>query len=208
VSGRILLRLVTASVVLALLGSCGSSAPDFVSPTPPPTPPPLVPFFQTSGTSPGPNQVRLTGTPIGSGKIRLDVIVGGPTTSTDIYAFAFDLVLGDRTVANYVASSETFGPALSTSTCSGKSLLVSRSGDRIVIGLSKLGSCPGNGVPAGESVVLSLTLQVFKAGSCSIRFEGSPLNAQNPVTDPSAIDSTSKRIDTIAFDATPAVVGA
>ncbi len=195
-------------MLMMLSASCGgNSAQDFVSPTPPPTPPPLDAFFQASGTSATPNLVRLVGTDLGAGRVRLDVVIDGPTINTDLYGFAFDLVLGDSSVARG-PSSAVIGDALSTVGCQGSRAFANSSGDRIVVGVSKLGSCPGNGVSAGEFVIVSVTVLVLKTGLCSITLEGSPTSPQYPGNDPSAIDSTGSRIDTIVFDPAAASVGA
>ena len=67
--------------------------------------------FAESGTTGAANVIRLSGSPAGD-LVNVEVLIGGPTTSLDLYSFAFDLVLDDPGVAEYVSGSATSGAAL------------------------------------------------------------------------------------------------
>jgi hypothetical protein len=67
-----------------------------------------------------------------------------------------------------------------------------------VVGVSKLGACAGNGVAAGQAAVATLTFDVLKAGTTTLRFAAVP--------PPAALDSSDGTIATIAFDAAAATL--
>ena len=136
----------------------------------------------------------------------IEVALTGPTPSDDIYAFAFDLVIGDTSVLAYVLGSVQMGSALSTAGCLGESILADQSGDRVVVGVSKLGSCSGNGVPADERAILRMTFQVLRAGTSTMTLDGSPLAKRAPTSEPTAFDSDLARIDSIQFDVASATI--
>jgi hypothetical protein len=86
--------------------------------------------------------------------IQVDVKLGGPTTSSDIFAFAFDVVLSNPSVVRSVTG--TVGDALT-----GQQLFPppNFSGDRIVVGVSKAGGT-GNGIGASGATIVSLTFKM------------------------------------------------
>jgi len=161
--------------------------------------------FTGSGTPASPDQVRLTGSASGD-RVLLEVAVAGPTTSDDLYAFAFDVVLGNPAVLGFVAGSAVLGQALSTEGCLGETVLAQQSDDRIVVGISKLGSCPGNGVPAGERTLVRLTLRALDAGSCTVSIAGAPTGTRRVAGEPTAYDSSLSPVDTIRFDEAAATI--
>jgi len=156
--------------------------------------------FSESGTPGAANVIRLSGSPTGD-LVDVEVLIGGPTTSADFYSFAFDLVLGDATVAEYVDGSAGVGGALTTNGGQALQVLATRQGARITIGVTKLGGGPGNGVSGtGESTVVALVFRVLRAGTTTLTIEGSP------GTDPAALDSSGTEIDSVTFDATAATL--
>ena len=67
--------------------------------------------FSGSGTAAGADRARLTG--IASGElVEINLVIGGPTTSDDLYSFAFDLVMSAPDVFELVPGSAALGPAL------------------------------------------------------------------------------------------------
>ena len=162
----------------------------------PPTP---LGQFQSSSTPPAANRVYLVGGASSGDLVTVNVAIGGATTSTDLYSFAFDLVLGDPTVAQFVSGSADFGNALTLGAGQSYSVLASQSGDRVIVGVSKTGGGPGNGVSVSEAVVLDLTFRVLKAGTTSIGLAGPP-GGSGPV----ALDSGGATIGSIQFDASSA----
>ena len=167
--------------------------------------PSLTVTFTDSGTASVPDLVRLAGTPSGE-QVTVEVALAGPTTSNDIYAFAFDLVIGDTSVLAYVLGSAQMGSALSTAGCLGESVLADQSGDRVVVGVSKLGGCSGNGVPADERAIVRITFRVLRAGSSTLSLAGSPQALRAATSEPTAFDSSLDRIDSIQFDVASATI--
>jgi hypothetical protein len=125
-------------------------------------------------------------------------VVCGETERTDVYGFAFDLVLDDPSVAEYVVDSVEAGNAFESMIATAQ-----QNGDRIVIGVSQTDQT-GDGVPGPESVLLRLSLRVLRTGVTTIRFEGS--TGSNPSSEPSAVDSNGDPIGTVVFDPSPASV--
>ena len=161
-------------------------------------PAPIVASFSGSGTASAPDVVRLTGSPSGN-TVVVRVVVGGPTTSSDLYSFAFDLVLGDASVATYVAGSAAFGTALTLSGGQTSAVEATLQGNRVVVGVTKLGGGSGNAV-ATEQTVVSLTFRLLKAGSTTLTIEGAPGGS------PACLDSAGVAIPSIVFDAAPATL--
>jgi hypothetical protein len=137
--------------------------------------------------------------------LTLEVSLGGPSTSADLYAFAFDVVLGDPTVVEYVEDSEAPGAALTVSGGQTLAAQASQVGDRVVVGVTKLGGGTGNGVAASESDVLRLTFRVLRTGVSSVTFGGTP-SSNNPAGLPTALDSQGNFVGTIQFDAGAAAI--
>jgi hypothetical protein len=130
----------------------------------------------------------------------LDVIIMGPTTSNDLYSFAFDLVLSDSGVAQYINGSASFGSALNLDVGQQAEALASQNGNRVTVGVSKLGAGSGNGVGNSEETVVGLRLRVLKRGMTTITIEGSPPN------DAAALDSTGAIVNSVQFDSAAAAI--
>jgi len=186
-------------VTLALLGlfsaSCGGGGGGGSV-----VPPSLTVTFSDSGTASAPDRVRLIGTPSGE-RVLVDVVLAGPTTSDDISSFAFDVEIGDTTVLAYGDVAAVAGPALFTPGCIDPTVLAGQSGDRVVVGVAKLG-CAGNGLPAGEEAIVTLSFRVLKEGTSTLSLEGSPTQ------DPTAFDSNTNEIGSIQFDGLSATIRA
>ncbi len=165
----------------------------------------LTASFAESGTPAAPNRVRLTRVSSGGELMTLEAALGGTTTSSDLYSFAFDLVLSDPTVVQYVPNSVQIGTVLTPS--GGQTLAVEavQSGGRIIVGVTKLGGGAGNGVSASEASIVRLTLKVLKVGTSMISFSGS-ISPSNPTGQPVALDSSGVPIGSVIFDPTPAAI--
>jgi hypothetical protein len=185
------------SVVLA--PACGGGGSDPVAPA-------ATAQFTPSGTAAAPNGVRLVLASSNADTATLNVMVGGPTTSSDLYSFAFDIVLGDPTVATYVTGSARIGDALQATGSQTRSLLVSQSAGRIVVGVSKLGGGPGNAVQDPEEILLSLTLRVLERDITTLTLAGSTADPGNPTNAPVALDSAGAVIGSVRFDPDPATL--
>lgn len=191
-----------ALALLALSGtSCGGGGGDGSVVNPGPTV-----NFTGSGTPSTQDLVRLVGTSSG-GRVAIQVVLAGPTTSDDISSFAFDVAIGDPSVLAFGDVPAEAGPALATPGCLDPTVLAGQSGDRVVVGVAKLG-CAGNGIPAGEEAIVTLNFQVLKAGTSTLALEGSPATPGSPAGEPTAFDSDTTKIDSIQFDALAATVRA
>ncbi len=157
--------------------------------------------FAASGTAASANMVRLAGTASGD-MVTVYTVLSGPTTSSDIYSFAFDLVLGDPDVARFESGTATFGTALTLSGGQTSHVLASQSGDRITVGVTKVGGGSGNGITGSDKVILTLQFRMLTDGSTTLAIEGSPPH------NPAAIDSTGTEIPSVVFDAAPALLTA
>ncbi|MFQ5766709.1 MAG: hypothetical protein ACE5ID_01810 [Acidobacteriota bacterium] len=164
----------TAALGLAIMpAACGGGGGGggFV----PPPPGGFTATFTTNDGGAAPNLIRLIekpGSAVGS-QITLQVTIGGTTTSQDFYAFAFDILMADPTVVQFVAASAVEGPFLTGSLLT---VLASQGGaanDRVIVGVSKQGAVPGNGTTNTEDVILELTFQVIAAGSSALTITGS-----------------------------------
>jgi hypothetical protein len=186
VIGRVALPLLLLAALACSGGSGGSVTATFVP----------------SGTPAAADLVRLRAVGTSGDTVTLEIAVGGPTTTQDLYAVAFDLALGDPDVVRYREGSAELGPLLGGAA----PVLASQNGDRIVVGASRTGGGSGTGVAAGESVLLRLELELRRTGTSEIRFAGSPANPQNPTADPAALDSTGAVIPSIGFDTAPALL--
>ena len=161
----------------------------------------LAAMFSESGTAGAADVIRLVGNPTGD-LVTVEVVIGGPTTSTDFYSFVFDLVVGDPGVVEFVEGSATAGTALTTSGSQGLQVLATGQGARTTIGVTKLGVGPGNGITdPGEAVVIGLVFRALQPGATTLTIEGSPGN------DPTALDSAGAAIDSVTFDPVTATLG-
>ena len=161
--------------------------------------------FTASGTTPVPNLVRLVNSSASGAMLVVQAVITGPTTSQDLYSFAFDVSIGDPTVVKFVTGSAVAGNALQAFT--GQTIqavadLGTLGGggvdnSRVVVGVTKLGGGAGNGV-AASAVVVALSFQVLKAGTTTLTLSGNPT--------PQVLDQNGAPIGTITFDAAPATV--
>jgi hypothetical protein len=167
----------------------------------------LVASVVPSGTAAAPNLVRLRASSVSGDTAVLEVVLGGPTTSSDVYAFAFDLVLSNPAIAAYVAGSAAAGTALVPT--GGQSITVQavQTGNRVVVGITKVGGGAGNGVGAAEPAIVRLSFRVLAAGATQVTFSGS-VAPQNPTGAPAALDSNVAIVPTIAFDGVAAAISA
>lgn len=160
---------------------------------------PVSAAFAPSVTPAAANLVRLEGRATDSNTVVLDIVIDGPTTSSDLYSFAFDIELSNTSVARYVSGSAEFGNALTLGAGQGSSVLASQSGNRVVVGVSKTGGGAGNGVPAGERTIVTLVFDVIGTGTTNLLFRGSS-DPGNPTGAPAALDSQGGVVASVFFD--------
>ena len=161
---------------------------------------PVTAQFAASGTAPAANVVRLTQAVLDKDLVRVNVVIGGPTSSSDVYSFAFDLVLSDATVAAYVPGTAQAGTALQVSGGQTLSVLASQNGPRVVVGVSKLGGGSGNTIASGDQIVVSLVFRVLHRDVTSVSFGGSSSDPSSPNFRPVALNSQGSVIGSVTFD--------
>jgi hypothetical protein len=81
----------------------------------------------------------------------------------------------------------------------------SMTGNRVFVGVTKLGTPFGNGVSTPRATIVRLSFRVLKAGSTTLSFDGS-VSPQDPAGIPEALDSTGNVVASIVFDAAPASI--
>ena len=160
--------------------------------------PPITASFLPSGTAASPNLVRLTGSAVGD-LVTIHVAVSGQTASDELWAFAFDLVLSDAALAGYIDGTVSAGPALVAN--NGEQLFAnaSQTGNRVTVGVTKVGNAAGNGIGPSEEVIVSLDFLVEERGSVTISIAGSS-------PDPAALDPDLDPISSVIFDTAQAAI--
>jgi hypothetical protein len=162
-----------ASIAAVFAGcSSGSSGVDE------PVEGPVTASFTPSEAAPAPDLVRLRGS-ADADMVTLDVVIGGETTSDSIFAFAFDLLLSQDDVADFVEGSEELGSALIDGPGQFGVAQVIQMGNRITVGVTKLGGS-GNSVGPGEETIVSLRFRVTRRAATTIGID--------LASDPAALD--------------------
>jgi len=187
-SGRAFLSLLLIGSTMAVL-ACGGGGDGGSNP-----PPTLTANFAGSTSVATQDLVRLTGGTASGDTVTVNVVIGGISTSSDIYSFAMDLTLSDPTVARLIPGSAQVGTALTTS--GGQTITVladqASGSDTIVLGASHVGGGAGNAIAAGEPIILSLSFEVLKVGSTTVSIAAPPTSA--------ALDSLLGTIGSVTFD--------
>lgn len=192
-AGRKAALLLALAVAGASCGGSGSGGGGGGGPAGPPTA-----AFAGSGTAAAADRVRLTGTANGD-LVTLRVDLGGPTTSTDLFGFAFDLVLSNPSMIAVVSATE--GDALTPATS--VDVQIATQANRLIVGVSKLASATGgNGVGAGESTVVEIVLRATRAGTTTIAVDDPPGDS------PAALDSNGQVVPSVQFDLAAATLQA
>ncbi len=135
------------------------------------------------------DQVRLTCGAVRGDIVTVRAVIGGPSTSSDIYEVLFDLVFDDS-LFEFVSGSVTEGPLLRQGgTTIAAAALAGGDPSRVVVSISLSGAVSGVSAGAGEPVILSLDFKgIGPMGGTGPRFE----NAQ-------VIDSKGMVIGSITF---------
>ncbi len=151
--------------------------------------------FTPSSTAPAVDLVKLIPKASSDQHLALDVVIGGPDASLDLYSFAFDVVIGDPSIVKFVSGSALAGNALVAGT--GQTINVVAGPDssdpsHIVVGVSKAGGGAGNGISGVSAVVVELVFDAQKAGATTLAIASSPA--------PKALDSSLAPIPAVTFD--------
>lgn len=162
--------------------------------------------FTASGTAAAPRLIKMIQHSKSGTHVSVDVVIYGPDTTLDMYTFAFDVLIADPTVARFVPNSAVAGGALVP--FAGQSIQAiadlgtapggGADNSRVVVGVSKLGGPPGNGVAGASAIVVRLTFALQKEGSTTLTFGGSP--------SPKVLDSGGTPIGTITYDGASATL--
>jgi hypothetical protein len=153
--------LLLAPIVCAVLLGCGGKGGDGGSGVTPP--PPLTPTFRCSDSPVMLNQVALKcGVKLADDVWQIDVVIGSPTTSTDIDGFAFNLLF-DPAILEYVPGSARAGPMLYQNINTPLIAAQIMSGDpgRLVVGISRTGGAAGVGGLPGYDQVMIFSMKVM-----------------------------------------------
>ncbi len=154
-------------------------------------------FFTPSGTERAADVVRLAGFGDGS-ELVVFVAIGGPTTSSDVFAFNFGIDVGSSGAIEYVQGSAAVGEALIEPGCAQPILLVAPQGNGLTVAISKLGPCVGNPIAEEEENVLSLRFRMLGKTSTTLAL-GNAVSGSA-----AALDASGSPIPGITFDTLPA----
>lgn len=188
-------RWIIAAMVIAAVCALGCSSGSSGS---------LSASFTASGTPTAANLIKLIQKSKSGSHVIVQAVIYGPTTSQDLYTFAFDVAIGDPTIVKFVSGSAVAGTALTVTggqTISAIADLGTLPGggvdnSRVVVGVSKLGGGLGNGVAGASAVVVELTFATLKSGTTTLTLTGSP--------NPQVLDHNGAPIGSITFDAADA----
>lgn len=141
--------------------------------------------FTASATASAPHLIKLVQKSHSGGRVVIQAVIYGPDTNLDMFAFAFDVKIGDTTILKFVDGSAVAGDALQA--FAGQSITTvvgpdDQDSSHIVVGVSKLGGGAGNGVAGASAVIVNLTFQVLKQGTSTLAIASTPT--------PSVLDSS------------------
>jgi hypothetical protein len=151
--------------------------------------------FTASATATSPGLVKLVKKSSSGSHVVVSVVIDGPLPAADLYSFAFDVVIGNTTIAQFVPTSETAGDALVPTggqTVQAVADVDSSDTTHVVVGVTKTGGGSGNGIAGASAVIVNLTFAMQMSGTTSLTIASSP--------GPKALDSTGTAIGTVTFD--------
>ena len=162
--------------------------------------------FTPSATAAAVDLVKLVPKTTSGGRVVIQAVIYGPDAGLDMFSFAFDVKVGDPTVLKFKPSSAAAGTALTTSV--GQTITAQAGPDlsdpsHIVVGVTKVGGGPGNGVGgslANPVIIVSLTFDVLKQGTSTLAIAAAPA--------PSVLDRNGVAIGAVTFDAVAGTVTA
>lgn len=186
--------LAIASIALSLV-ACGGSSKSTLGAS-----------FTASSTAQTPRLVKLVQKAKSGTRVVVQAVIYGPDTTLDMYSFAFDVKIGNPAVAKFVAGSAVAGNALvptagqTVEAIADLGTLPGGGTDNslVVVGVTKLGGPPGNGIAGASAVIVELAFDVVKSGTSTLTLTGSP--------NPQALDSLGVPIGSITFDAASASI--
>jgi len=168
-------RRLAAGALLALLTGCGGGEK---------TAPTVVQALLCQADTPvAANQVGFECPASSLGNLLITVVIGGPSTATDIYGVQFDLVFDSTVLAFQIESG--LQPFLEKEGGTAQ-VLTSIDGsdpDRLVAAISLLGNVGGVQVTGSKEKVAGLLFRGLNPGTTTVRFENGRLvdSALNPI---------------------------
>ncbi len=199
-TGRRIASLAVAGVLaLALIGCSGSTGVTAAAPS--------APVFTSSGATLTVDQVVLAGGTASGDTVQVNVKMGGPSTSSDLYSFAFDVIIGDPTVLRFVppaAIGNVLTGAPAELSVDAVQTTYSPADTRVVVGVTKLGAALGNSLTTGDGTIVTLTFQTLKKGSSTIKLAGAYPDTTSVTA--AALDHTGAKITSVIFDSGAATV--
>jgi hypothetical protein len=155
-------------------------------------------YFYSSGTASQPDQVRMVSGGVSGDVVTVQVKITGPTTSSNLDAFSFDLLLSDPTVADYVDGSASAGAALDPEGTSQIDVHVIHDQQRVSIAVGTGGGSAGTGISAGSATIVSLRYRILKKGTSALQFAPDP--------SPMALNGAGVPVSSVTFDAAPSAI--
>jgi hypothetical protein len=137
------------------------------------------------------HRIKLVQKSASGARIVVQTVIYGPDVTLDMYAFAFDVKIGDTSVVRYVPGSAVAGNALVPTAGQGVQVLAEADmsdPSHIVVGVTKTGGPPGNGIAGQSADIVDLTFEVLKAGTSTLTLTGDTSVPSNP---PTVLDSSS-----------------
>ncbi len=143
-------------------------------------------FNCTGAVSPAPDQISLGCPSSSASPIPITVVIGGPTTSSDLYGIKFDLVFSPAVMAFLPPAIE--GTFLNKGGASTTLIAATQPGDpgRLIVSITREGPIGGVQATAAQEQVMTLLFSSTGPGTTSLAFE----NVQ-------AVDSTGASIASI-----------
>ena len=124
-----LASLLAVTVIALALPGCGSSSNDSGGGTNP-----VTALFETTDTSTAGDLVRFSAATCTNDLCTLEISIGA-TTASNYYAFAFDILVSNPAIAQFVPGSDFTGNFLTGTVDS----IASQPSDRVVVGVTKVG---------------------------------------------------------------------
>lgn len=155
-------------------------------------------YFYSSGTASQPDQVRLVSGGVAGDRLTVQVRIDGPTASSSLDAFSFDLLLSDPTVADYVDGSARAGDALDPDGSGAVDVHVVHVDQRLSVAVGASSGSQGTGVGAGAATIVTVQFRILKPGTSALQFAPDPA--------PLALDASGAPVGSVSFDAVPSAI--
>jgi hypothetical protein len=153
--------------------------------------------FTASTTATAPGLVKLIQKSKSGARVIVDVVIYGPDAGLDLYAFKFDVKIGDTSIVKFVPQASYMQTALTAGMGQTISVNVDDSAadpSLVKCSIQKTGGGTGNGIGGASAVVIELAFDAKMSGATTLTLVG---EGANP---PQAFDSTNAPIAGVSFD--------